>query len=79
LTSQSVWADSAAPTAALVRYPIFSQEPIEMRTPQARKQEDGMMNWNEMGHGMGFGWLFGLLILVLLVLAIAALIKYLRK
>jgi hypothetical protein len=28
---------------------------------------------------MGFGWLFGLLILVLLVLAIAALIKYLRK
>ncbi|WP_255331081.1 hypothetical protein [Paracoccus albicereus] len=42
-----------------------------------------MMNWNDMGPGMGFrmglGWLFGLLILVLLVLAIAALIKYLRK
>ncbi len=38
-----------------------------------------MMNWNEMSSGMGFGWLFGLLILVLLVLAIAALIKYLRK
>lgn len=42
-----------------------------------------MMNWNEMGpgmvFGMGFGWLFGLLVLTLLVLAIAALIKYLRK
>ena len=41
------------------------------------------MNWNDMGAGMswgmGFGWLFGLLILVLPVLAIAALIKYLRK
>lgn len=30
------------------------------------------------GFGMGFGWLFGLLILVPPVLAIAALIKYLR-
>ena len=42
-----------------------------------------MMNWNDMGSGMGFGmgfgWLFGLLILALLVLGIAALIKYLRK
>jgi Na+-transporting methylmalonyl-CoA/oxaloacetate decarboxylase gamma subunit len=37
------------------------------------------MNWNDMVHGMGFGWLFGLLILVLVVLAIAALTKYLRK
>jgi len=42
-----------------------------------------MMNWNEMSHAMGFGmgisWLFCLLILALLVLAIAALIKYLRN
>ncbi len=42
-----------------------------------------MMNWNDMGSGMvfgmGFGWLFGLLILALLILATAALIKYLRK
>lgn len=42
-----------------------------------------MINWNEMDHGMGFGmglgWLFGLLCLALIVLAIAALIKYLRK
>jgi uncharacterized membrane protein len=42
-----------------------------------------MMNWNEIGPGTGlgtgFGWLFGLLILVLAVLAIAALIKYLRN
>ena len=44
-----------------------------------RTTGDLMMNWNEigpgMGYGMGFGWLFGLLILVLLVFAIAALIK----
>ena len=42
-----------------------------------------MMNWNETGpgmvFGMGFGWVFGLLILVLEGLAIAVLIKYLRK
>ena len=41
------------------------------------------MNWNDMGHGMGFGmgfgWLFGLLILARVVLAAAALVKYLRK
>lgn len=45
--------------------------------------EKDMMNGDEMGSmtglGMGFGWLFGLLVLVLLVLSIAALIKYLRK
>ena len=38
---------------------------------------DGMM-----GFGMGYGWLFGLLLIVLAVLAvlaIAALFKYLRK
>ncbi len=42
-----------------------------------------MMNWNEMGLGMGFGmgagWFVRLLILALLVFAIAALIKYVRK
>ncbi len=38
-----------------------------------------MMNGYGMGFGMGFGWIFGLLILALLVLGIAALIKYLRK
>ncbi len=38
-----------------------------------------MMNWNGMAFGMGFGWIFGLLVLVLLVLATAALIKYTRK
>jgi len=38
-----------------------------------------MMNWNEMGNGMGFGWIAWILILVLLALAIAALVKYLRK
>lgn len=32
-----------------------------------------------MGFGMGFGWIFGILILMLLVLGVAALIKYLRK
>jgi hypothetical protein len=67
----------------MVRSPIFSREPVEVRIAQVRSQEDEMMNWNEMGpgmgFGMGFGWLFGLLLLVLVVLAIAALIKYLRK
>ena len=38
-----------------------------------------MMNGYGMGFGMGFGWIFGLLVLVVLVLGIAALIKYLRK
>ncbi len=46
--------------------------------PLDYSEENTMMNWNDMGTGMGFGWLFGLLILVLVVLAIAALIKYLR-
>jgi len=49
----------------------------------AENQEEEMMNWNEMGSGMGlgmgFGWIFGLLCLALVVLVIAALIKYLRK
>ena len=38
-----------------------------------------MMSRYGMGFGMGFGWIFGLLVLALLVLGIAALIKYLRK
>jgi len=38
-----------------------------------------MMSGYGMGFGMGFGWIFGLLVLALLVLGIAALIKYLRK
>ena len=38
-----------------------------------------MMNGYGMGFGMGFSWIFGLLVLALLVLGIAALIKYLRK
>ena len=32
-----------------------------------------------MGLGMGFGWIGGLLVLVLVVLAVAALIKYLNQ
>ncbi|MCW2309384.1 hypothetical protein M2319_003738 [Rhodobium gokarnense] len=31
------------------------------------------------GFGMGFGWIGGLLILIAAVLAIAALVKYLRS
>ncbi len=34
---------------------------------------------NGMGMGMVFGWIVGFLVLVFLVLAIAALIKYLRQ
>ena len=42
-------------------------------------QEEAMMNGYGMGLGMGFGWLWMIIILVLVGLAIAALIKYLRK
>ena len=46
--------------------------------PHAR-QERAMMNGYAMGWGMGFGWLWMIVILVLVGLAIAALVKYLRK
>jgi len=42
-------------------------------------QERTVMNGYGMGHGMGFGWLWMIVILVLVGLAIAALVKYLRK
>lgn len=38
-----------------------------------------MMNDGVMGIGMGFGWLWMALIGLLVILAIAALIKYLMK
>jgi len=41
--------------------------------------EKAMMNGYGMGLGMGLGWLWMIVILVLVGLAIAALIKYLRK
>jgi hypothetical protein len=42
-------------------------------------QERTLMNGYGMGLGMGFGWLWMIVILVLVGLAIAALVKYLRK
>ena len=42
-------------------------------------QENLTMNGYGMGFGMGFGWLWMIVILVLVGLAIAALVKYLRK
>jgi hypothetical protein len=42
-------------------------------------QEALMMNGYGMGFGMGFGWLWMIVFLVLVGLAIAALVKYLRK
>jgi rhamnogalacturonyl hydrolase YesR len=42
-------------------------------------QEDAMMNGYGMGWGMGFGWLWMGVGLLVVVLTIAALIKYLRK
>jgi hypothetical protein len=42
-------------------------------------QEGTMMNGYGMGLGMGFGWLWMIVILALVGLAIAALVKYLRK
>jgi hypothetical protein len=38
-----------------------------------------MMNGYTMGWGMGFGWLWMAVVLFVVGLAIAALIKYLRK
>lgn len=38
-----------------------------------------MVMMNDFGVGMGAGWIGGLLILVLVILGIAALIKYLRS
>ncbi|AMY72280.1 hypothetical protein [Frigidibacter mobilis] len=56
---------------------------VQQAHPAGENQEDEMMNWNDMGYGMGlgmgFGWLFGLICLALVILVIAALIKYLRK
>ena len=38
-----------------------------------------MMNWNNIGYRMGFGWIWAIVCIVLVGLAIAALLKYLRK
>lgn len=38
-----------------------------------------MMNDYSMGYGMGFSWIWAVLGIILLGLAIAALVKYLRK
>ena len=43
------------------------------------EKEQAMMNGYGTGFGMGFGWLGMIVVLVLAGLAIAALIKYLRK
>ncbi|MEX1233738.1 MAG: hypothetical protein WEB56_01970 [Roseovarius sp.] len=78
-------------SACNYRRSFFKWYPACRKTRKARPREinckylleNSMMNWNEMSHAMGFGmgisWLFCLLILALLVLAIAALIKYLRE
>jgi hypothetical protein len=54
-----------------------------LKSASSDRKIGDVMNWNDMGHGMGlgmgFGWIGWILILVLLVLAIAALMKYLRK
>jgi hypothetical protein len=47
------------------------------RVRRASTGDNIMMNG--MGIGMAFGWVVGFLVLVFLVLAIAALIKYLRQ
>jgi len=43
------------------------------------EKEQAMMNGYGTGFGMGFGWLGMIVLVVLAGLAIAALIKYLRK
>ena len=52
---------------------------VALRPRSSQKGETGMMDGFGMGFGMGIGWLWGILLLVLVGLAIAALIKYLRK
>lgn len=42
-------------------------------------QEIVMMNGYVMGSGMGFGWLWLAVVLIVAGLSIAALLKYLRK
>ena len=43
------------------------------------EQKTAMMNGYNMGWGMGFGWIWMAVTLVVVGLAIAALLKYLRK
>jgi hypothetical protein len=50
--------------------------PVGGSTPITQKEKTTMYDY---GMGMGFGWLWMIVILVLAGLAIAALIKYLRK
>tara|TARA_R110000751_G_scaffold124159_2_gene225275 strand:- start:46 stop:240 length:195 start_codon:yes stop_codon:yes gene_type:complete len=57
---------------------------LRARPPPDCKREEFAMYGDAMGDGMmsfgmGFGWLLGLLLIVLAVLAIAALVKYLRE
>jgi hypothetical protein len=54
---------------------------LAIRDHVRRNDMDRMMEWQGGGMGamMAGGWLLGLLLLVLAILAIAALIKYLRK
>jgi uncharacterized membrane protein len=53
---------------------------VSIGRPNAKTvQEGAMMGGYGMGLGMGFGWLWMIVILVLVGLAIAALVKYLRK
>jgi len=42
-------------------------------------KDTAIMNDYGMGYGMGFGWVWMIIILALAGLAIAALLKYLRK
>lgn len=58
---------------------MLARAPENRGTLQQETKENDMTHGTGMGFGMGFGWFFGLLTLVLVVLAIAALIKYLRK
>ena len=62
----------AAKPYAIGRWP-------RVRSHSNTDQEDAMMNGYGMGWGMGFGWLWMGVGLLVVVLTIAALIKYLRK
>jgi hypothetical protein len=49
------------------------------RFQSIKGEDETMMHDNWMGYGFGLGWVWTILVIVLAGLAIAAMLKYLRK
>lgn len=58
---------------------IIAQSPLNCKVKLYQRYRGRPIMMNGSGMAMGFGWIGMLLILVLVFLAIAALIKYLRS